>query len=83
MPKDVAPEMRERRGRQGLILEVHYFTKPTPSTRTPRAEVLGNLPKGTRKNEAAVHFTGGENIRLPPMSNPKAEGICNPVGRRE
>lgn len=77
MPKDVALQMPSG-GVSGLILEVHYFNQADTKYEDTTGVKFCTVPKGTRKNEAAVHFTGGENICLPPMSSPKVEGICNP-----
>jgi hypothetical protein len=62
----------------GLILEVHYYN-PQQQDVTDRTGVkFCTVPKGTRPNTAAVHFTGSEGICIEPNSRKEVVGPCIP-----
>jgi hypothetical protein len=62
----------------GLILEIHYYN-PEGHDVVDRAGVkFCTVPKSTRPNTAAVHFTGSEGICLEPYSSKEVVGPCIP-----
>jgi hypothetical protein len=82
MPKDVGLQMPSGPA-GGLILEVHYFSDSAEDIEDNSGVKFCTVPKGTRKHEAAVHFTGGENICLDPNAAEDVTGLCNPSDNQD
>jgi hypothetical protein len=73
-PVDVGMQMPSA----GMILEVHYFNQ-TGTAQPDRSGVkFCTAKKNTREHTQAVHFTGGENICVPPDSQWSMNGLCDP-----
>lgn len=67
----------------GLILEVHYYNSTGQEQEDRSGVKYCTAKKNTRKNTAAVHFTGSEGICLPPNAQHSVEGICDPADNQE
>ncbi|MFT3924440.1 MAG: hypothetical protein QM778_18020 [Myxococcales bacterium] len=76
MPEGVGMQMPGGIG--GLILEVHYYNPGAESFEDRSGVKFCTAPEKAREHEAAVHFTGGEGICLPPQTTHDVVGICEP-----
>ncbi len=63
----------------GLILEVHYFNQGDETFEDNTGVKFCTVKNKKRTNEAAVHFTGGENICLAPNQKSTVNGKCYPT----